>query len=151
MDILRRNTDYALRMMINLASHYEQEPISTRALAEQEDVPYQLACKLMQRLGKAGFTTSVMGARGGYSLARHPSKLSLLEVIEVIQGPIRLNRCLVSEKACARQKTCPVNPRLLQLQSQLRDYLGGITLCELAGCRDSSSGRKRRKSERAYA
>ena len=54
MDILRRNTDYALRMAVNLARNSNEGPRSTRAVSGEEDVPYQLACKLMQRLVQDG-------------------------------------------------------------------------------------------------
>lgn len=132
MDILRRNTDYALRMVVNLARNLEEGPQSTRSVAAEEDVPYQLACKIMQRLARAGFVESCMGARGGYRLTKKPSEVSLLEVIEAIQGSLRLNRCLLTPDGCPRKKTCPVGAKLEGLQRELNEYLGGITLDELA-------------------
>ena len=132
MDILRRNTDYALRIVVNLVKNFKEGPQSTRSVAAEEDVPYQLACKLMQKLARAGFVESCMGARGGYRLTRKPSEVSLLEVIEAIQGALRLNRCLLSDGACPRKKTCTVGAKLEGLQRELNEYLGGITLDELA-------------------
>ena len=131
MDILRRNTDYALRAMVNLASHWGRGPISTRAVSRDMDIPYQLACKLMQRLHKAKLIMSCMGPRGGFRLSREPSKIHLLEIIETIQGPVSLNRCLVDVSACIRQPSCPVNRKLAGLQGYLEDFLSGITLDQL--------------------
>ncbi|HOV77756.1 MAG TPA: Rrf2 family transcriptional regulator, partial [Sedimentisphaerales bacterium] len=68
MDILRRNTDYALRLMVSLARHGRDASISTRSLAQEQDVPYQLACKLMQQLHAGKLVESYMGARGGFRL-----------------------------------------------------------------------------------
>lgn len=132
MDILRRNTDYALRAMVHLAAHDGSEPIPTRTLAQEQDVPYQLACKLMQKLHRAKLVESCMGPKGGFRLAREPSQINVLQVIETIQGPIRLNRCLLGRDVCPRQNGCPIRPRLAQLQGSISGYLTGITLAELA-------------------
>ena len=142
MDVIRRNTDYAVRLMVNLAKRYENGPISTRTAASQEIVPYQLACKLMQRLQRVKLVKSSMGSKGGFRLGREPSKISLLEVIEAIQGPVSLNRCLLGVGGCQRQESCPVMPKLVKLQEYLGDYLGGIMLDELL-----LSNRARRKKE----
>ncbi|MHC4461723.1 MAG: RrF2 family transcriptional regulator [Planctomycetota bacterium] len=140
MDVLRRNTDYALRAMVNLAGHYGNEPLSTRTIADKEDIPYQLACKIMQKLHNAGLVKSCMGPRGGFRLSRRPSKISLLELIEVIQGPVSLNKCLLSVDVCPRQPRCVVSTTLHELQQHIEHFLAGITLAKLL---QANSGKKR--------
>lgn len=135
MDILRRNTDYALRAVVNLTAHYGNEPVSNRVIAVEEDISYQLTCKLMQKLQKAGLVESCMGPKGGFRLSREPAMISLLEVVEAIQGPISLNRCLLSEDACPKQKECTLRARLVGLQGSISSYLMGITLDELSSYR----------------
>jgi len=135
MDILRRNTDYALRLVVNLAKHHGDELLSTRVLAEAEDVSYQLACKLMQKLHGAGIVESNMGPKGGFRLSRAPEDVPILEVIEAIQGPLRLNRCLLGDGVCERQDSCPVREKMGQLQEQMDGYLTEVTLGELAQSR----------------
>jgi Rrf2 family protein len=132
MDVLRRNTDYALRAMVNLARHYGRESVSTRQIASQEDISYQLACKILQRLHNAKLVESCMGPRGGFRLSREPSKISLLELIRAIQGPVRLNRCLLGANGCPQQPNCATNRRLANLQEYIDSYLGGITLDEIS-------------------
>ena len=131
MDVIRRNTDYAVRLAVHLAKHYGKEPISTRAAAAEEHVPYQLACKLMQKLNNANLVTSRMGPKGGFVLAAEPLKISLLDVIKVIQGPVNMNRCLLGEETCPKQKSCAVRARLASLQKNINSTLAGITLDEL--------------------
>jgi Rrf2 family protein len=136
MDILRRNTDYALRLMIDLAGQPGDAAVSTRVLAEGQEVSYQLACKLMQQLHDAKLVQSDMGPKGGFRLGRPAGRISLLDVIEVVQGPLRINRCLMSDAACPRQKKCPVRKKIGALQSRMDEYLGSVTLAELANGRD---------------
>jgi Rrf2 family protein len=132
MDIIRRNTDYALRLMVGLARHPDQDSVSTRVLAEEQEVSYQLACKLMQRLHEAKLVASCMGPKGGFRLKRRPAEINLLEIIEVAQGPLRLNQCLRKAGACPRAKICPLRGRIGELQGRMGEYLRGVTLEELA-------------------
>ncbi len=132
MDIIRRNTDYALRAMVNLAEHYKKQPLSTKTISTEDGVSYQLACKLMQKLHNARLVRSYMGPKGGFQLSRDPSRISLLEVIEAMQGPIGLNRCLLNLAACPRQPDCPVSKKLAKLQKYMSNYLGSVTLDELS-------------------
>ena len=131
MDILRRNTDYALRAMVNLAGHYGDDPVSTREISQSEDISYQLACKLMQKLNNAGLVKSSMGPNGGFVLSRTPAKINLAEIIDAIQGPLSLSRCLLGENVCQRQNGCPITVKLTKLQKNIGDYLQSITLNEL--------------------
>jgi Rrf2 family iron-sulfur cluster assembly transcriptional regulator len=131
MDIVRRNTDYALRAMVNLARNYDKGLVSSRTVSKQENVSYQLTCKLLQKLNNAGLVTSYMGPKGGFGLSKEPSKINLLEIIEAIQSPISLNRCLLYKGFCPKQKDCPVRPKLLELQKYIGSFLGNITLDEL--------------------
>jgi Rrf2 family iron-sulfur cluster assembly transcriptional regulator len=148
MDIVRRNTDYALRAMIHLARNYENGPVSSRTIADEEKVPYQLMCKLMQKLNNAGLVTSYMGPKGGFGLSREPSEINILEVIETIQKPISLNRCLLAGDICPRQKQCPVRPKLIDLQEYIGRYLGNITLDELALDNSKMAKKKHKKDKK---
>lgn len=147
MDILRRNTDYALRAMVNLAGHYGEDPVSTRDISQSEDISYQLACKLMQKLNNAGLVKSSMGPNGGFVLSRTPTKINLAEIIDAIQGPLSLSRCLLGENVCKKQNNCPITVKLTKLQKNIGDYLQSITLDDLLqhqGVKTSKVKNKRR-------
>ena len=131
MDIIRRNTDYALRLMVNLAMHFDGGFISSRVLSKEEDVSYELSCKLLQKLSSVGLVKSTMGVNGGFSLSKPPSEINLSNVIDVIQGPLAINRCVLSKDACPHQETCPITGKLKVLQDYLTESLSSITLAYL--------------------
>ncbi len=141
MDILRRNTDYALRLMVSLAKRGEDLLVGTRALAKEQDVPYQLACKLMQQLHGAKLVESVMGPKGGFRLGRTAAEISLLDMVRVIQGPLSLNRCLLNDACCPRKDGCPVRARMSELQSRMDEYLGSVSLADLLRTKEGTTGK----------
>ena len=132
MDVVRRNTDYAVRLMVNLARRDDNGPVSTRTAAMQEQVSYQLACKLMQRLHKAGLLKSSMGPQGGFNLSRTPSEISLLDMISAIQGPVSVNKCVLIPNVCPQSRHCSVRDKLAGLEKDINGRLSKITLDELA-------------------
>jgi len=148
MDIIRRNTDYALRAMVKLAGHYGEVPVSTRDIARCEDISYQLTCKLMQRLNKAGLVKSSMGPNGGFVLSKKPEKINLAQIIAAIQGPLSLNSCLLGQNVCPKQNHCPINKKLIKLQKNISDYLKSVTLDELLHHRGVKKSRTKTKRRR---
>ncbi|MFC1764338.1 RrF2 family transcriptional regulator [Planctomycetota bacterium] len=131
MDVIRRNTDYALRAMVHLAQNGQQGAISAKQIAAEQGFSPALASKLMQRLQKAGLVISVMGVRGGFQLGRAPKDISLQEIIETIQGPISLSRCVLGVETCCKHASCPIRKKLGRLQTDIVSYLGDTTLDEL--------------------
>jgi Rrf2 family iron-sulfur cluster assembly transcriptional regulator len=139
-DLIRRNTDYALRLAAALAAQYNTgKVLSARVLSEQNNVPYPLTCKLLQKYQRAGIIKSTMGPRGGFGLARRPLEITFLELIEIIQGPIRTNRCLLGTFVCSRQAHCPLHPKLADLQEEIERHLRNTTLAEMTVLRDNIS------------
>ena len=132
MDIIRRNTDYALRLMTLLVDFSQQkESLSARRLSEKAAVPYPLTCKLLQQLQKNEIVKSAMGPKGGYFLARSPSQISFLDVIQTIQGPISINRCFMGRYKCPLKGKCPLHRKLIGLQNGIIDSLQNTKLSEL--------------------
>ena len=131
MDVLRRNTDYALRMMVNLAGHFNGQLISTRQLTKEGNFSHQRGCKILQVLAGAKLVKSGMGPKGGFVLSREPSKITLMEIINAIQGGVRLNRCLLGGEGCEFEPECEINTKLACLQLYINGYLEGITLDDI--------------------
>ena len=116
-----------------MAAHYDDGAISVRVMAGEEDVSYQFACKIMQKLHEAGLASSEMGAKGGYSLVRKPSEITLLDVVHAMQGGVTVNHCTCGDdiETCPRKDFCPVNDKLCELQGMVDSYLGSVTIQEL--------------------
>lgn len=132
MDILRRNTDYALRIMVNLATHYNNGAMPVKQLAREEYIPYQFACKILQKLHDIKLVDSFMGPKGGFTLNRDPAKITLLEIVQAVQGPLCLSGCILGRTSCPKYSTCNVTGKLAGLQSHINDFLNKTTLKELA-------------------
>ncbi len=146
MDIIRRNTDYAIRAMANIAGHYGKELVSSRLISLQEKIPYQLTCKLMQKLHKAKLIASTMGPKGGFELSRTPEKVSILNIVEIIQEPLSLNKCILSNFGCPKRKTCTIRPKLVELQNYIGNFLNDITLADIIK-QEEKSGTKNERPE----
>ena len=131
MSLLRQNTDYALRVMVHLAHDQTNGCISARTLAQEQEISYQFACKILQQLHEAKLVDSAMGPKGGYRLSRPSDQITMSQVIQAVQGPIDLNRCMKGLTTCPRQPHCPVTDKLSTLQNHIENYLQGITLAEL--------------------
>ncbi|MGB8226946.1 MAG: Rrf2 family transcriptional regulator [Sedimentisphaerales bacterium] len=131
MDIIRRNTDYALRLVAAIAENYGKSATSTRKLAKDCVVSYELACKLLQKLSSAKLVTSRMGANGGFELAKNPEKISLYQVIAAVQGDICLNRCVGNAKKCPNGRKCKTRKKLVALQKYIGEHLKNIKLNEI--------------------
>ena len=143
MEVLRRNTDYGLRIIVNLARHFGNgELMSARQLAGEGNFSYELGCKLLQRLGKAKLVRSVMGPKGGFALARKPSEITLMDIINVLQGGICMNSCLAHGPGCEFESECEISTKLSCLQLYIDGYLGGITIEEILQSRTKTGNQR---------
>jgi Rrf2 family protein len=129
MELIRRNTDYGLRMMTFLATHSANgEVISASRLASENKIPYELGRKLLQKLCKAKLLESVRGLNGGFRLIKKPSEISLWDVITILQGEIYMNKCQADKHECELASACQVTGALKNIQQLLNDQLKGLSL-----------------------
>lgn len=100
--------------------------------------------KIFQRLSKSGLLRSVRGANGGFSLGKPAREITMREIIEVLEGPIALNRCLLREGECEEEKGCPLHRVWEEAQQRLLDILDRTTIEDLAkrNFRNEKRGRR---------
>ena len=131
MDLIRRDTDYAFRFADQLAGVYDDGcPLSARVLAKDNGVSYTLGCKILQKLAAAGLVESIMGPKGGFRLSKNPEKIEFKQIIEAIQGPVSVNKCLIGDFKCPLKGKCPAQPKMAKLQMHINGYLKELTLKE---------------------
>jgi Rrf2 family protein len=129
---LTRAADYAVRVMIHLAGLPPGTRVSRTELSTAAECPEQFLSKVLQNLTRAGLVVSRRGNTGGFELEEEHRTATLLEVIEAIEGPIRLNLCLSSDHACNRQGTCPAHTVWADAQRALVAVLGSNNIFSLA-------------------
>jgi len=132
MEILKNDTDYAMRALVYLAQHQkEQRPVAVKTLAKAQDIPSNFAYKVLQRLSRAGLTKAYMGPRGGFALAKEAGQITLLKVVEAVQGPVTMRRCLLGINGCGRRLSCSISSKLEQVQGNLAGVLEDVTLADV--------------------
>ncbi len=131
MEISRR-TDYGVRVILDLAILPDNGRASTQEIADRQNIPAPFLAKIISQLSFSGLVTTHRGAGGGVSLARPASQITLLDVIEALDGPVRLNRCMIEPNACPRDTSCPVHPVWAKAQAELTSLLSGTTFEDLA-------------------
>jgi Rrf2 family protein len=129
---LTRAADYAVRVMIHLAGLPPGTRVSRTELSTAAECPEQFLSKVLQNLTRAGLVVSRRGNTGGFELEEEHRTATLLQVVEAIEGPIRLNLCLTSDHACTRQGWCPAHSVWADAQRAMVGVLGGSTILELA-------------------
>ena len=120
---ITRQADYAVRAVLHLAKMDNGTRAATSRIAEEQKIPPSFLAKIVSQLSVAGVVQTSRGARGGVSLARDPSEINLLEVIEAIDGPIMLNECVIDRSVCTSGDTCPVHGIWREAQSDLVERL----------------------------
>jgi Rrf2 family protein len=109
------------------------KPISVRAAAERQDVPYAFARSIQHDLVRAGLISTLRGAQGGMVLEVDPGKLTLYELIEVVQGPVNVAICANDPNWCARHRGCPFHTVWQGANALLADYLSSVSIKDLIG------------------
>lgn len=128
---ISRKTDYAIRMLLNLAAS-GGGPVSVRALAEAGEVPYAFARSVQRDLVAAGFVEARRGVTGGLVLKRSAEDTTLLDVVEAMDGrPLSVAVCAADPSWCSRRPTCNVHGVWVEADAMLRGLLGSKTLADL--------------------
>ena len=124
---LTKAADYAIRCILYMAEHKDKAFCHRSEISEAMDIPSHFLAKVVQKLAREGIIRITRGAAGGYQLLKPASDISLLRVIEAIEGKIILSDCLLGDAVCSRDHVCPVHNIWIDVSGGLRQKLNDIT------------------------
>ena len=127
---LSKKADYALLAMRHLAQS-DREAVSARELAETYDIPPELLAKVLQKLVRARLLDSHQGIRGGYGMARPAAEVSVADVIEAVDGPLKVTACSEGDQSCGQYAKCGVRDPLWRLKDRIVAALAATSVAEL--------------------
>ncbi len=132
---LTRRGDYAIRAVLVLGRSYGEEVIPAPRLAALTGIPPRFVAQVMTDIVRAGIAETKVGRSGGYRLARDPTSISLLEVVEAAEGDPRRRLCVFNSSPCLRDGECDVHAVFAAAQDALLAELGESTIAQLAARR----------------
>lgn len=128
---LTRGSEYGILGVMYLAGQPPGTIALVNRISRDQNIPESYLAKIFQDLAKRGLLASHRGAKGGFSLARDPSQITLRDIIEAIEGPIALANCLDGRQGCDRIDSCPLYPVLNEAQTRMLEILERTTMRDL--------------------
>jgi len=129
---------YGVAAMYDLAVHYGEGPISLKSIAQRQKISENYLEQLVSTLRKAGYVKSIRGAQGGYTLSKDPARISVGDIIRIMEGPIVLVDCLLAESEdndyCERANICVTRGVWAKVCDSISSVLDSISLADL--CRE---------------
>jgi len=139
---LAKITDYGIALMSRLARDETRSRVTARDLSANMDLPLPTVRKLLKLLVHGGLLESHRGIQGGYNLSRDPAQISLVELVDVLEGPVALTECASAKDcACEMQTNCEVRDNWQWINERFTGALAGVSLKEMAGSL-AASGRE---------
>jgi Rrf2 family protein len=129
---ITRQADYAVRAMVYLVQRGPEHRAATGIIAKEKSIPPSFLAKIVSQLSVAGLLQTSRGAHGGVSLAKPAETISLLDVVEAIDGPILLNDCVGESSTCEYDDSCPLKPVWCDAQKMLIEHLSKANFAQFA-------------------
>lgn len=131
MKLITRYTDYAIRAVCFMAKQ-KGRVVSVPELVRATHVPRPFLRKLLQILNKKGILSSHKGKGGGFELKRRAEQIFLLEIMKILQGPVKISECLFKKTPCPNMQTCKLKKRLVNIEKFITSELKDVTMATLS-------------------
>ncbi len=123
---------YGTRMMVELAINYNKGPIQIGQIASKQNLPVKYLEQLIIPLKQAGLIKSIRGPRGGHMLAKSPDKITIWDLVTILDGEDTMTPCVGNPKLCKRSDICPTRDVWNMVTKAVKQKLKSITLSDLA-------------------
>ena len=130
MKLLTKDTDYAVRAIVNLARNTEGYR-SSRKIALEEGIPLQFLRRILQKLTKEGLVVSREGVHGGVRLNAQPGDIRVSDIIKIFQGDIELSECMFRKRLCSQRATCVLRARIKTIEQMVTREFEKVTIATL--------------------
>lgn len=130
---ITQEADYGFRVILYLSKLGFGKKVEAKTISQDENIPLRFLLKLLRKLTQSGIVKSYRGVNGGYTLNQLPENITLKDVIESIEGPIYINRCLYDPEHCnlKRSSSCGVHSTLATVQLKLIEELESINFKDI--------------------
>jgi Rrf2 family protein len=129
--IITRATEYTLRAVLHMAARYPDATVAKADICEKEEITPAFLTKILQPLIREGLVRSTRGPTGGFSLARPPEELTLLDVLNAVEEPLSLNVCILDKANCERSDVCVLHNLWAEAKGKIDEVFSRRTLREL--------------------
>lgn len=130
---LSKKTDYALMAIQYMASTGTDRVVNTKEIAEEYKIPVELLAKVLQKLGKKGLIASQNGPKGGYVLAKPPEAISVLSIIQAIEGHVGITECYHNENSqCVQMAHCNIRNPIRNIQNSIYGLLDSMSIEDMS-------------------
>ena len=132
MQSITRTGEYGLRGLLFLAKQSADRLFLVSEVSKAQRIPETYLAKIFQRLSKTGLLKSTRGLNGGFNLGKPAKEITMKQVIEALEGPIALNRCLLRHGECDEEESCPLHEVFEEAQEKFLEVLDRTTIEDLA-------------------
>jgi len=141
--VITRATDYTIRALLHMAERHPARVVAKEEVCAAEGITPAFLTKILQPLIHAGLVRSKRGVKGGFALERDPEKVTVLDVLRLVEEPFTLSECLDSERVCGFSRACPVRDLWGEARQKMEEVFASRTLADLAWERAGRRGRSR--------
>ena len=135
--MITKKAEYAIIILTELASHPQGTIITSKRIAEKRAIPANLVVQLLAVTRVAGWTVGARGPSGGIKLTVDPAEINMRQVIEAVDGPIGITRCLFSDKPCQDKTHCSLRGIWSEAQEKMLSVLESVTIKDLTDAAES--------------